>query len=300
MYKRQVGTDHGFLLGEHDWWAKNRMPLYEVISHIPLFFYHPKHSNKAGQRRKSLTQTIDLMPTILDLYDAPIPNEVEGLSLVPILENDTTSRTAGMFGYWGGGINIVDGKYTYFCYPKDMLNQDLFQYTLMPTHLRQFFTIEELKSAKMEKPFSFTKGVPIMKIKNDVKGPSIGNNKNTDGKGFIDTESVLYDVLNENKILGLVSDQDAKRKGVFVDFFDKPASTHKGAALFHLNTNASLIFGICVQKNIGQYQVEFIPINPNKKSVEDITQLYTSVIEQSIKKYPEQYFWFHNLSLIHI
>ena len=104
----------------------------------------------------------------------------------------------------------------------------------------------------------------------------------------------LYDVLNANQILGLVSDQDAKGKGVFVDFFNNPASTHKGAALFHLNTNASLIFGICVQKNIGQYQVEFIPIIPDKESVEDITQLYTSIIEQSIKKYPEQYFWFHN------
>ena len=104
----------------------------------------------------------------------------------------------------------------------------------------------------------------------------------------------LYDVLNANQILGLVSDQDAKGKGVFVDFFDKPASTHKGAALFHLNTNASLVFGICVRKNIGKYLIEFIPINPNKKSVEDITQLYTTIIEQSIKKYPEQYFWFHN------
>jgi len=104
----------------------------------------------------------------------------------------------------------------------------------------------------------------------------------------------LYDVLNANGILGLVSDQDAKGKGVFVNFFDKPASTHKGAALFHLNTDASLIYGICVQENMGKYRVEFIPINPTKKSVEDITQLYTTIIEQSIKKYPEQYFWFHN------
>ena len=104
----------------------------------------------------------------------------------------------------------------------------------------------------------------------------------------------LYEILNANKILGLVSDQDARGKGVFVDFFNKPASTHKGAALFHLNTNASLIFGICVQKNIGKYRVEFIPINPKKKSIEYITQLYTTIIEQSIKKYPEQYFWFHN------
>jgi KDO2-lipid IV(A) lauroyltransferase len=104
----------------------------------------------------------------------------------------------------------------------------------------------------------------------------------------------LYEILNANKILGLVSDQDARGKGVFVDFFNEPASTHKGAALFHLNTNASLIFGICVQKNIGKYLIEFIPINTKKKSTEDITQLYTTIIEQSIKKYPEQYFWFHN------
>ena len=104
----------------------------------------------------------------------------------------------------------------------------------------------------------------------------------------------LYEILNANKILGLVSDQDARGRGIFVDFFNKPASTHKGAALFHLNTNASLIFGICVQKNIGKYRVEFIPINPKKKSIEYITQLYTTIIEQSIKKYPEQYFWFHN------
>ena len=104
----------------------------------------------------------------------------------------------------------------------------------------------------------------------------------------------LYNVLNANGILGLVSDQDAKGKGIFVNFFDKPASTHKGAALFHLNTDASLIYGICVQENMGKYRVEFIPINPAKKSVEDITQLYTTIIEQSIKKYPEQYFWFHN------
>ena len=46
-----------------------------------------------------------------------------------------------------------------------------------------------------------------MKIKNDVKGPSIGNNKNTGGKGFIDTESVLYDVLNDPGQLNKINDK---------------------------------------------------------------------------------------------
>ena len=37
-----VTTDHGFLLGEHDFWAKNRMNLYEEIAHIPLFIHDPR------------------------------------------------------------------------------------------------------------------------------------------------------------------------------------------------------------------------------------------------------------------
>ena len=35
-------TDHGFLLSEHDWWAKNRMPFYNEVAHIPLMIHHPQ------------------------------------------------------------------------------------------------------------------------------------------------------------------------------------------------------------------------------------------------------------------
>tara|TARA_B100001250_G_scaffold195229_1_gene167724 strand:+ start:1005 stop:1844 length:840 start_codon:yes stop_codon:yes gene_type:complete len=104
----------------------------------------------------------------------------------------------------------------------------------------------------------------------------------------------LYTILKENKILGLVSDQDARNKGIFVDFFNKPASTHKGAAIFHLNTNAPMIFGICIQTEFQEYTIELIPILSFNNTIEDITQKYTLVLEQIIRKYPEQNFWFHN------
>ena len=45
-----VSTDHGFLLGEHNWWAKNRMPIYEELSHIPLFLYHPELNGENKMR----------------------------------------------------------------------------------------------------------------------------------------------------------------------------------------------------------------------------------------------------------
>ena len=63
----------------------------------------------------------------------------------------------------------------------------------------------------------------------------------------------MYKVLSNNGLLGLVSDQDAKSKGVFVDFFGTPASTPKGAALFHINTKAPLLLGVCFKENFKKY-----------------------------------------------
>ena len=109
--------------------------------------------------------------------------------------------------------------------------------------------------------------------------------KGSPGKG--------YQVLKDNGVLGLVSDQDAKTKGVFVDFFGHPASTPKGAALFHLNTLAPVVLGVCIKTDHNKYNIEIVPVKTNSNSIEQITQNYTSILESYIKKYPEQYFWFH-------
>ena len=100
-------------------------------------------------------------------------------------------------------------------------------------------------------------------------------------------------VLNGNGILALVSDQDAKSKGVFVDFFGKPASTPKGAALFYKKFGSPIVFGVCIQIELHKYRVEFVPVIPKSKNLQDITQAYTTIIEKMIRRYPEQYFWFH-------
>jgi len=102
-----------------------------------------------------------------------------------------------------------------------------------------------------------------------------------------------YQVLKKNGILGLVSDQDAKKKGVFVNFFGYSASTPKGAALFHLNTHAPIVLGVCVKTGFKQYEIKLMPVPTISKSIEGITQSYTTKLEECIKKYPEQYFWFH-------
>ena len=42
-----------------------------------------------------------------------------------------------------------------------------------------------------------------------------------------------------------------------------------------------------------KYNIEIVPVKTDSDSVEQITQNYTSILESYIKKYPEQYFWFH-------
>lgn len=109
-------TDHGLMLGEHGFWMKNYMPVYNEIAHIPLIFHHPDLSG-AGRRIKSLTTTIDTMPTILDLHGAPPPPHVQGKSLLSLLEKDAPIRDAVLYGYFGKEINVTDGRYTYFREP---------------------------------------------------------------------------------------------------------------------------------------------------------------------------------------
>ena len=48
-----VNTDHGFLLSEHDWWGKMRMPWYNELANIPLFIWDPR-AGVQGERRDSL------------------------------------------------------------------------------------------------------------------------------------------------------------------------------------------------------------------------------------------------------
>lgn len=157
-----VNTDHGFLLGEHDCWAKCVHPFYNENAHIPLFIWDPrcKISNKY---RESLVQTIDIAPTILDYFNLPIPSDMQGKILKDVIRTDEKVREALLFGIHGGQVNITDGKYVYMRNTENK-NTMIFNYTHMPTHMRSMFTIEEMQTMEIGRDFSFTKGCKTMKI----------------------------------------------------------------------------------------------------------------------------------------
>ena len=158
-----VNTDHGFLLGEHGWWGKTAMPMYEEIGHVPLYLYDPRRKHCQDIRRSALVQTIDLAPTLLEYFGVEIPRDMLGKPLGQVMDNDTPIRSCAVFGYHGSQVHITDGRYLYIhsaAHPE----APAYEYTLMPTHMRQMFQPDELRTAQLAPPFSFTKGCCVLKI----------------------------------------------------------------------------------------------------------------------------------------
>jgi arylsulfatase A-like enzyme len=178
-----VNTDHGFLLGEHDWWAKSRMPWYNELAHIPLFIWDPR-SKIAGERRQSLVQTIDLPATILEFFDIARPPDMQGVPLGETIAHDQSVRKYALFGIFGGHVNITDGRYVYMRATHDP-SVPIYNYTLMPTHMRTRFSIPELQSITLSEPFSFSKNCPLMKI-GGIPIPTIA-----------DFHTLLFDLEND-------------------------------------------------------------------------------------------------------
>jgi arylsulfatase A-like enzyme len=200
-----VTTDHGFLLGEKDWWAKAVPPIYNEIAHIPLFIWDPR-INKRNERRNALVQTTDLAPTVLEFFGIKRPKFMHGKVLRETIDLDTDVRDVALFGTHGAQVNITDGRYVYMRGPDNILNKPLFNYTLMPTHMRGFFSLNELKTMDLADPFNFTKGCKLMRssARYNLINPYIYGSVLFDLQNDPDQEHPIYDTNIEKRMIKLM------------------------------------------------------------------------------------------------
>jgi Kdo2-lipid IVA lauroyltransferase/acyltransferase len=107
-------------------------------------------------------------------------------------------------------------------------------------------------------------------------------------------------VLKRGGILAFLSDQHAGRKGCWVEFFGRPASSHKGIALFTLASEAPTLF--CHIRRIGGPLVHEMGADAileprtmpgEMRTVKGITEWYTRELEHVVRQAPEQYWWLH-------
>jgi len=112
---------------------------------------------------------------------------------------------------------------------------------------------------------------------------------------------VMLKALKEAGTVGILADQNTMPgEAVFVDFFGKQASTTTGIARVALHTDAAVVPGYAVwDEAIGKYRLRFEPpvelirTGDMERDVVENTQKFTKVIEDIIRKYPDQWVWVH-------
>jgi arylsulfatase A-like enzyme len=80
-------SDHGEMLGDHGF--KEKLGYWEQSYAIPCIVRDPRHPEAHGTVVTEFTENVDLMPTICDAIDVPVPSQCDGFPLTPFLRGDS-------------------------------------------------------------------------------------------------------------------------------------------------------------------------------------------------------------------
>jgi len=155
-------------------------------------------------------------------------------------------------------------------------------------------------------------GLPMLGIPAYAIGKRLGNEKLNDllfesrGKKGVPTLArgssykTILRVLSENNLIGILIDQDTDVRGVFVDFYGKPAHTPIGAAMLAMDSGAPVLPMFYLKKPDDTYEfiiekeIPLVMTGNRRQDMEENTRRFHEVIERYIKQYPTQWVWMHN------
>jgi KDO2-lipid IV(A) lauroyltransferase len=137
---------------------------------------------------------------------------------------------------------------------------------------------------------------------NELTDGLINRQRAAHGIGLITRDGAMKEIfrlLREKRIVCWLSDQDAGRNGLVVDFFGWPASTPRGAAAFAVKTGCA-VFPIALVRERGSRQtlVYGAPVRrprdmPPDQAELQVTREYTAFLEEMIRRRPDLYWWPH-------
>ncbi len=105
--------------------------------------------------------------------------------------------------------------------------------------------------------------------------------------------------LRDGGVTLVLGDQSAPKESVFVDFFGRPAATHRGAAAFCLRTGCPIIMALLVRSADGTYTTTLEEVDRaglegySEENITELTRRHTQVLEKWIRRYPDHWLWMH-------
>ena len=151
----------------------------------------------------------------------------------------------------------------------------------------------------------FTRYAPIDFVVKRMSNPGvealIRRMREDAGVGVIHTGPGMrraHAALQERHWVAMVGDQDAGRRGMFVPFMGRIASTAVGPARLAIQAGVPILMGFPVREDDGRYRIEveepLLPGNPDDPdAVRSLTLRHVAVLEKWIRRYPHMWFWLH-------
>lgn len=151
-----------------------------------------------------------------------------------------------------------------------------------------------------------SRGVPLAVVARPLDNPRLERllapRRSVSGNAVIDKRRALAEMaraLRRGTGVGVLIDQDARDRGVFVPFFGRPTSTSPALALLALRSGAPIVPAFCVLGEDGVWDVTVeppldVPLSGRRDvDVRRITAAATAVLESWIRRFPEQWLWMH-------
>jgi KDO2-lipid IV(A) lauroyltransferase len=127
-------------------------------------------------------------------------------------------------------------------------------------------------------------------------------NRNRFGSGTVTMHESVREVmklLRAGKIVGMLGDQSGSKESLFIEFFGRPAATHRGAAAFSLKCDAPIVMFFFIRQPDGAYRTVYEEVDrhgltgTSEEKIVELTRRHTAVLERYIRKYPDHWLWMH-------
>ncbi|HUI10463.1 MAG TPA: lysophospholipid acyltransferase family protein [Bacteroidota bacterium] len=127
-------------------------------------------------------------------------------------------------------------------------------------------------------------------------------NRNRFGSGTVTMHRAPREaiaLLRAGRIVAMLGDQSGPRESIFIDFFGRPAATHRGAAAFSLKCDAPIVMFFILRQEDGTYRVTFEEVDRTglpargEAGIVELTRRHAAILERYIRAHPDHWLWMH-------
>ena len=142
----------------------------------------------------------------------------------------------------------------------------------------------------------------VQEQRNGYVDAFMSKNRTMFGSKLVDMKRSPREILaaiQRNEVVAMLADQSGPQEGLFIKYFGRLASTHRGPAVFSVRTGAPIVMSFILRKSDGRYEVIFEEVDTanltgtDDEKITELTKRHVAVLEKYATLYPDHWLWMH-------